>query len=89
LGAAGGAVVGGLLGNQVGGGSGRTAATVAGAVGGAVAGHQVEKHVKSTKQYDVSVRMEDGSFKKFTFDAAPTFTVGEKVKVIDGRLLRS
>jgi len=89
LGAAGGAVVGGLLGNQVGGGSGRTAATVAGAVGGALAGNEVEKRVKSTKQYNVAVRMEDGNFKTFTFDTTPAFSIGEKVKIIDGRLVKS
>ncbi len=89
LGAAGGAVVGGLIGNQVGGGRGNTAATVVGAVGGALAGNEVEKRVKTTKQYNVSVRMDDGNFKTFTFDSAPGFAIGEKIKVVDGRLLKS
>lgn len=89
LGAAGGAVVGGLLGNQVGSGRGNTAATVVGAVGGAVVGNEVEKRVKSTKQYNVSVRMDDGNFKSLTFDTAPAFAIGEKVKVIDGKLVKS
>ncbi len=89
IGAVGGAVVGGLLGNQIGSGRGNTAATVVGAVGGAVAGNEVEKRVKSTKDYNVSVRMDDGTFRSFTFDAAPAFSVGDKVKVIDGRLVRS
>lgn len=89
LGAAGGAVVGGLLGNQVGGGRGNTVATVAGAVGGALAGNEIEKRVKSTKQYNVSVRMDDGNFRSFTFDSAPGYAIGEKVKVIDGRLVKS
>jgi outer membrane lipoprotein SlyB len=88
LGAIGGAVVGGLLGNQVGGGSGRTAATVAGAVGGAVAGHQIEKHVKVNKRYDVSVRMDNGGLQTFPFDGAPAFAVGEKIRVIDGKLIK-
>ena len=89
IGAVGGAVVGGLIGNQVGSGRGNTAATVIGAVGGAVAGNEVEKRVKSTKDYKVSVRMDNGTFQSFTFDAAPPYAIGEKVKVIDGRLVRS
>jgi outer membrane lipoprotein SlyB len=88
VGAVGGAVVGGLLGNQVGSGRGNTAATVVGAVGGAVVGNEVEKHVKSTKEYHISVRMDDGSTRNFTFDAAPAYAVGEKVKVIDGKLVK-
>ena len=89
IGAVGGAVVGGLIGNQVGSGRGNTAATVVGAVGGAVAGNEVEKRVKSTKDYKVSVRMDDGTFHSFNFEAAPPYAVGDKVKVIDGRLVRS
>ncbi len=89
IGAVGGAVVGGLIGNQIGSGRGNTAATVVGAVGGAVAGNEVEKRVKSTKDYKVSVRMDDGTFQSFTFDAAPPYAVGDKVKVIDGKLVRS
>jgi outer membrane lipoprotein SlyB len=88
LGAVGGAVVGGLLGNQVGAGRGNTVATVAGAVGGALAGNEVEKRVNSTKQYKVMVRMDDGNSRSFTFDSAPDYVVGEKVKIIDGRLVK-
>ncbi len=89
IGAVGGAVVGGLIGNQIGSGRGNTAATVVGAVGGAVAGNEVEKRVKSTKDYKVSVRMDDGTFQSFTFNATPPYAVGDKVKVIDGKLVRS
>ena len=88
VGAVGGAVVGGLLGNQVGSGRGNTAATVVGAVGGAVVGNEVEKRVKSAKEYHVSVRMDDGNVREFTFDSAPAYAVGEKVKVIDGKLIK-
>ena len=89
LGAVGGAVVGGLLGNQIGSGRGNTAATVIGAVGGALGGNEVEKRVKSTKEYHITVRMDDGNFRSFTFDSAPAYVVGDKVKVIDGKLVRS
>jgi len=87
LGAVAGGVAGALLGNQIGGGSGRKIATVAGAAGGAYAGHQVEKHVKTTKRYDVVVRMEDGSARNFPYDAEPAFRVGARVKVVEGALV--
>ena len=83
-----GGVVGGLVGHQIGQGRGNTAATVVGAVGGALAGNEVEKRVKATKQYNVSVRMDDGNFRNFTLDVDPGMAIGEKVKVIDGRLVR-
>jgi len=84
LGVVGGAVVGGLLGNQVGAGSGKDAATVVGAVGGAVAGNQIEKSVKSTKSYDITVRFEDGSSRVFHEENAPAWRPGDRVKVING-----
>jgi len=87
LGAVAGGVVGGLLGNQVGGGNGRTIATVAGAAGGAFAGHQVEKKMKSTKHYEISVRMDDGAIRHFTYEEQPQFQPGDKVRVVDGRLV--
>jgi outer membrane lipoprotein SlyB len=87
LGAIAGGVAGAVLGNQVGGGSGRTIATVAGAAGGAYAGHQVEKHVKSGKRYDLTVRMEDGTSRNFSYEAQPAYRVGDKVKVVDGALV--
>jgi outer membrane lipoprotein SlyB len=84
LGAVGGAVVGGVLGNQVGDGSGRRIATVAGAVGGAVAGHQIEKHVKSTKSYDITVRFDNGSSSVIHAETAPSWRTGDRVKVTNG-----
>jgi outer membrane lipoprotein SlyB len=87
LGAVAGGVAGALLGNQVGGGSGRKIATVAGAAGGAYAGHQIEKHVKTTKRYDVVVRMDDGSVRNFPYDSEPAFRPGAKVKVVEGALV--
>lgn len=86
LGAVGGAVVGGVLGNQIGDGSGRRVATVAGAAGGAYAGHQIEKHVKTTKSWNVVVRMEDGGSRSFPYASDPGLRAGDPVKVVDGRL---
>ncbi len=86
LGAVAGGVAGALLGNQVGRGTGRKVATVAGAAGGAFAGHQVEKYAKSGKRYDVIVRMDDGSSRTFPYDSEPGFRVGERIRVVDGKL---
>jgi outer membrane lipoprotein SlyB len=83
LGAVGGAVVGGVLGHQVGGGSGKKIATVVGAVGGAVAGNEIEKRVKSAKSYDITIRFEDGSSRVINEANAPSWRVGDRVKVIN------
>lgn len=84
IGAVGGAVVGGLLGNQVGGGRGQDVMTVVGAVGGAVAGNEVEKRVKSTKSYTITVRFDDGTTRTFSQASAPNWNTGDKVKVVNG-----
>ncbi|OGA08876.1 MAG: hypothetical protein A3H33_01890 [Betaproteobacteria bacterium RIFCSPLOWO2_02_FULL_65_20] len=84
LGAVGGAVVGGLLGNQVGGGRGKDVMTVVGAVGGGLAGNEIEKRVKSTTSYAITVRFEDGSTRVFNEANAPTWRNGDKVKVVNG-----
>jgi outer membrane lipoprotein SlyB len=87
LGAVAGGVVGGVLGNQIGRGTGRKIATVAGAAGGAYVGHQAEKSMKSTKRWDVAVRMESGDTRMFSFDHEPMVRVGDYVKVRDGQLV--
>jgi outer membrane lipoprotein SlyB len=79
IGAVAGGVLGGVLGNQVGGGNGKKAMTVLGAVGGGMAGHEIEKRQRSTTQYSVKVRMEDGTLRTLTQATAPT--VGQKVTV--------
>lgn len=89
LGAIAGGVVGGLLGHQVGGGTGKDIATIAGAVGGGYAGHQIEKKVKTTKHYEIAVRMDDGSHRTMVQETQPAFAIGDKVKIIDGALVRN
>ena len=58
--------------------------TVVGAVGGAVAGNEIEKRVKSTKRYEITVRFDDGTSRVFTEANAPSWRNGDKVKVING-----
>jgi outer membrane lipoprotein SlyB len=84
-----GGLIGGLIGHQVGQGRGNTAATIVGAAGGAYAGHQVEKNAKKVTTYDVSVRMDDGTLRTVGYDAEPGFRTGDKVRFVDGRLVRN
>jgi len=88
LGAAAGGVVGGLLGNNVGKGSGRTVATIIGIAGGAYAGHQIEKTQRKTTRHEVGVRMNNGDYRTVTLDAAPSWHVGDKVKLQNGNLVQ-
>jgi len=82
-----GGVVGALIGSQIGQGRGTTAAEIAGAVGGAVAGNEIEKRVKKTTHYDVTVRLQGGGTQTISYAAAPAFKVGDKVRVENGALV--
>ncbi len=86
VGAAGGAVVGGVLAHQVGQGRGKELATVLGAIGGGIAGNQIEKSAKKTKEYQITVRYEDGTKGLFTQGTPPGWREGDKVKVLDGAI---
>ena len=84
-----GGVLGGVLGHQIGSGRGNTAATVVGAGAGAYAGHQVEKNQKSTTQYQVIVKMDDGGdTRTFTFTNPSSYRVGDKIRIVDKKLVR-
>jgi outer membrane lipoprotein SlyB len=84
-GAIAGGVLGAVVGNQVGGGDGKALATILGAVGGGVAGNAVEKKMKKVTQYDVTVRMDDGSHRVLRQSTAPS--VGSAV-VVNGDSLQ-
>lgn len=88
VGAVAGGVLGGVLGHQVGGGRGKDVATVGGALGGAYVGHQVEKKKNEKTEYRVMVKMEDGTNRTFKYAAATNYRVGDKIKVLDGKLTR-
>ena len=88
VGAVAGGVLGGVLGHQVGSGRGNTAATIVGAGAGAYAGHQVEKNQKTTTSYQVIVKMEDGKSRTFNFSKETSYRVGDRIKVVDGKLAR-
>ena len=86
LGAIGGVVAGGVLGHQVGAGRGRDVMTVLGAIGGGLAGNQIEKSARKTREYQVSIRFEDGSTRVITQDTQPVWRKGDKVKLVGGAI---
>jgi outer membrane lipoprotein SlyB len=88
LGAIAGGVLGGVLGHQIGHGTGKTIATVGGAAGGAYAGHQIEKSARSTKLWNVTIRMDNGTDRTIALDAAPSLAVGDRVRVEGNNIIR-
>lgn len=84
LGAVAGGVLGGVVGNQFGHGNGKAAMTVLGAVGGGFAGNEVERRTRSETQFDVRVRMRDGSRRVIRETQPPA--VGTRVAVEGNRL---
>ena len=88
VGAVAGGVLGGVIGHQIGSGRGNTAATIVGAGAGAYAGHQVEKNQKTTTSYQVVVKMEDGKSRTFNFSKETSYRVGDRIKVVEGKLTR-
>jgi outer membrane lipoprotein SlyB len=85
-GAAAGGFAGAAIGNQTGREAGNAAMTMLGAAGGFFAGNEL---AKKHRAYRVTVRMEDGSFRTVSLSSPPAFNVGDKVRVIEGRLVRA
>jgi outer membrane lipoprotein SlyB len=84
-----GGLVGALVGNQIGSGSGRTAATVAGAVGGAALGNKVEgDRAAGRDMYQVNIRMDNGEYRSVVQDSVYDLRVGNRVRIVDGRVYR-
>lgn len=86
LGKIAGGLAGVIVGSQIGDGRTTTVAQVAGAAGGAYAGNEIEKRMRTTRHYEVIVRLESGGTQAFTYEAQPAFAVGAKVKVDNGAL---
>jgi outer membrane lipoprotein SlyB len=84
LGMVAGGVVGGVVGHQIGGGRGNTVATIAGAAGGAYVGNEVEKKKNTTGYWAVTVKMDAGNARTFTYSSQPTVHENDRVKLIDG-----
>ena len=80
--------MGGELGHQVCSGRGNTAATIVGAGAGAYAGHQIEKKKNEKTVYVVEVKMENGATRTFNYADQTAFRSGDKVKIVDKKLVR-
>jgi outer membrane lipoprotein SlyB len=85
-----GGLVGALAGNQVGSGGGRTAATVAGGVAGAAIGNRVEsnRNGEMQQQYAVNIRLDNGEYRTIVQDNVYDLRVGNRVRIVDGRVYR-
>ncbi len=88
LGAIAGGITGAVVGHQIGEGQGKSLATMVAAVGGAVAGNKIEQNMHKTRSINVNVRMDDGTVRTVRLDADPGLLPGDKVKVVDGVLVR-
>jgi len=81
----------------------RNGEAAGGGPGGAIAGRatslldtlisavrgDAEKNVRKRHVYRVTLRMDDGSFRAISLPGPPAFAVGDKVRVVEGRLVRS
>jgi len=79
-----GGVLGGVLGHQIGSGRGNTVATVAGAAGGAYVGNKVEQNRNTKGHWSVTITMDGGKTRTFTYSSQPTVREGDRVKLVDG-----
>jgi outer membrane lipoprotein SlyB len=87
VGAVAGGVVGGVLGNKLGNGKGLV--TILGAAGGAFAGHQIEKHARGKKHWEVAVRLDDGSQRMLSSEVEPAWHAGDRVRLVNDQLQRA
>jgi outer membrane lipoprotein SlyB len=54
-----------------------------------VAGNAAEKNVRKRLVYRVTLHMDDGSFRAISLSSPPVFAVGDKVRVVESRLVRA
>src|SRR5918999_4967343 len=84
VGAIAGGVLGGVVGNKL--GKGKGLVTILGAAGGAFAGHQVEKHARADKRWEIAVRLDDGSQRTLSSEAQPSWRAGDRVRLVNDKL---
>ncbi len=86
VGAVAGGLGGALVGSQIAGRNNHTLGGVIGAVGGGLLGNAIETHQRTITEYDVRVRMADGSVRTVRQSSVPA--VGQRVEV-EGHTLRA
>lgn len=87
LGAIIGGVAGGIIGHQFGAGHGNTAATIGGAVAGGLVGNEVEK-AHARDRYRIRVRLDSGGTVDVADMGEGQLRVGDRVRIVDGRVYR-
>jgi len=84
VGAVGGGAVGAVLGHNI--GDHNKLVTVLGAAGGALLGNQIEKTARATKQWELTVRFDDGSSQTMKSASQPIWHQGDRVRLYEGQL---
>jgi outer membrane lipoprotein SlyB len=84
VGAVGGGLAGAVLGHNI--GDHNKLVTVLGAAGGALLGNQIEKQARASKEWELTVRYDDGSTQVFKSEQAPFWHQGDRVRYYEGKL---
>jgi outer membrane lipoprotein SlyB len=64
-------------------------ATILGSSEGSASGDEIAKGTRKRYAYRVTVRMDDGSYRTVSLAVPPTLAVGDKVRVVEGKLVRA
>jgi outer membrane lipoprotein SlyB len=64
-------------------------ATILGSSGSAASGNEIAQGARRRYAYRVTVRMDDGSYRTVSLAAPPALAVGDKVRVVEGKLVRA
>ena len=64
-------------------------ATILGSSGSAASGNEIAQGTRKRYAYRVTVRMDDGSYRTVSLAAPPALAVGDKVRVVEGKLVRA
>jgi len=81
IGAIGGAIAGAILGKELGEAHKQRMLTLLGAIGGGLAGRQVERQATQSTQYDVDLRLADGTVLKRRYEQPPPFSPGATIRL--------
>jgi outer membrane lipoprotein SlyB len=81
IGAIGGAIAGAILGKEAGEAHKQRMLTLLGAIGGGLAGRQIERRATQSTQYDVDLRLADGTLLKRRYEQPPPFAAGATIRL--------
>ena len=63
--------------------------TILGTAGGAASGQEITTSARKRYVYRVTVRMDDGSYRTVSSSTPPALAAGDKVRVVEGKLVRT